>query len=186
MCGQFDRFTNDIQICVRCRSRDLSLLRGGQRQTVIFNFVISLAHTYVYILLLWQLLSLWRLSDTTKAEYRQTREIFWGENLVGGFRTPRWPITAKQDKNFWGKKFSWRFSDTTMAYYRQSRQKYFVKFFYKIFFFFIIFFSLFFSSWNFFLAIFFAKKFCLSLFFYILLFILLAIFGHHSGRVERV
>ena len=30
-------------------------------------------------------------------------KIFGGKNLVGGFRTPRWPITAKQDKNFWGK-----------------------------------------------------------------------------------
>ena len=159
MCGQFDRFTNDIQICVRCRSRDLSLLRGGQRQTVIFNFVISLAHTYVYILLLWQLLSLWRLSDTTMADYRQTRQKFWGKNLVGGFRTPRWPITAKQDKNFWGKKFSWRFSDTTMAYYRQSRQKYFVKFFYKIFFFFIIFFFVIFFFMKFFSRYFFCKKF---------------------------
>ena len=72
-------------------------------------------------------------------------KIFGGKNLVGGFRTPRWPITAKQDKNFWGKKFSWRFSDTTMAYYRQSRQKYFVKFFLQnIFFLHNFFFSLFF------------------------------------------
>ena len=107
---------------------------------------------------------------------------FWGKNLVGGFRTPRWPITAKQDKNFWGKKFSWWFSDTTMAYYRQSRQKYFVKFFYKIFFFFIIFFFVIFFFMKFFSRYFFAKNFCLSLFFYILLFILLAVFGHHSGE----
>ena len=185
MCGQFDRFTNDIQICVRCRSRDLSLLRGGQRQTVIFNFVISLAHTYVYILLLWQLLSLWRLSDTTMADYRQTRQKFFGgKNLVGGFRTPRWPITAKQDKNFWGKKFSWRFSDTTMAYYRQSRQKYFVKFFYKIFFFFIFFFRYFFLHEFFFSLFFLQKIFVYRYFFYILLFILLAVFGHHSLTVS--
>ena len=26
-------------------------------------------------------------------------KIFGGKNLVGGFRTPQWPITANQDKN---------------------------------------------------------------------------------------